>query len=163
MLAAIPTKAPIFVYSGYFDQKEDRTRAARESRPANEDPEGNWGQLIAGCQISMRAEQDSFPTGEPVIARVIIRNVGNELLQFAYATGDPFCVLTVVDEQGQRIERSRWGGGSTGKLGVRQARNANTMCGWTHSSTFQRLASTAFNSQKRLQRLPAKFRWYLAL
>ncbi|MGH7989516.1 MAG: hypothetical protein ACREDS_04880 [Limisphaerales bacterium] len=46
-----------------------------ESKPASEDPEGNWGQATNGFQLSLRFEKQSFTNGEPVIATMLMRNV----------------------------------------------------------------------------------------
>lgn len=49
-----------------------------ESRPANQDPEGHWGEATNGLQLSLRFEKETFTNGEPIDAIVFVRNVTNQ-------------------------------------------------------------------------------------
>ena len=55
----------------------ERAELSKESRPANEDPEGNWGGATNGFQLSLRFEKTIFTNGEPVVATTLMRNVTN--------------------------------------------------------------------------------------
>lgn len=43
--------------------------------PAEQDPEGNWGQAVSGLQISSRLSKPSFTLGEPVLLHLLFRNI----------------------------------------------------------------------------------------
>lgn len=60
----------------------DKAKHAKDSRPAEDDPEGHWGTATEGFQLSLRFEKDSFTNGEPVVARVILRNVSDRSLTY---------------------------------------------------------------------------------
>ena len=49
-----------------------------ESHPAEQDPEGHWGEATNGLQISLRFEKQTFTNGEPVNAVMFMRNVTNQ-------------------------------------------------------------------------------------
>jgi hypothetical protein len=53
-----------------------------ESRPANQDPEGHWGEIENGLQISLRFEKKTFTNGEPIDALLFVRNVTNKPLAY---------------------------------------------------------------------------------
>ncbi len=61
----------------------------RESRPADQDPEGHWGAVDSGLQLSLRFEKSTYSNGEPVVATILIRNVSASTIEYvrAYATG----------------------------------------------------------------------------
>ena len=61
--------------------------ASRDSRPATDDPEGNWGSVTEGFQLSIRFGKDTFTNGEPVIASIILRNVSTNKLWYPVAYG----------------------------------------------------------------------------
>jgi hypothetical protein len=66
-----------------FSQEQiEKARHAKDSRPAEDDPEGHWGTVTEGFQLSLRFEKDSFTNGEPVVARVILRNVSDRSLTY---------------------------------------------------------------------------------
>jgi hypothetical protein len=66
-----------------FSQEQiEKARHAKDSRPAEDDPEGHWGTVTEGFQLSLRFEKDSFTNGEPVVARVIMRNVSDRSLTY---------------------------------------------------------------------------------
>lgn len=45
-----------------------------ESRPAELDPDGNWGTVVDGVQISVRLSTNVFTLGQPINATVLVRN-----------------------------------------------------------------------------------------
>jgi hypothetical protein len=78
-----------------FEQIEAAKRA-KDSRPAEDDPEGNWGTVSEGFQLSIRLEKNSFTNGEPISAYMILRNVSDKALRFPVSYGnDPETKLTL--------------------------------------------------------------------
>ncbi len=63
-------------------EKVKAARLLKECRPAAQDPEGNWGSVSEGFQMSLRFEKDSFEAGEPIPATIIIRNVAQQFLWY---------------------------------------------------------------------------------
>jgi hypothetical protein len=53
-----------------------------ESMPAKQDPEGHWGEITNGLQMSLRFEKQIFTNGEPIDAIALIRNVTNQPVVF---------------------------------------------------------------------------------
>ena len=53
-----------------------------ESRPAEQDTEGHWGQPTNGFQLSMRFEKSVFTNCEPIVANLLLRNVTNTPVKF---------------------------------------------------------------------------------
>lgn len=76
---------------GRFSSEQiEAAKHAKDSRPAKEDPESNWGAVLDGFQLSVRLEKSLFTNGEPVQALVILRNVSDRTLEFQISTyGDP--------------------------------------------------------------------------
>jgi hypothetical protein len=60
----------------------ERAIHANESRPAKDDPEGNWGKVSDGFQLSVRMAKNTFTNGEPVIALILLRNVSDKPLTY---------------------------------------------------------------------------------
>lgn len=60
-------------------------KTARESLPAKDFPEGNWGDVQDGFQLSMRFEKQIFTNGEPIVATVLLRNVTNSDVSLSYS------------------------------------------------------------------------------
>jgi hypothetical protein len=48
-----------------------------ESRPADQDSGGHWGQATNGFQLSLRFEKSTFTNGESIVAVTLVRNVTN--------------------------------------------------------------------------------------
>lgn len=68
---------------GAFSPEQiERAKHAKESRPAEEDPEGHLGPAQEGFELSLRFEKASFTNGEPITACVILRNVSDRRLRF---------------------------------------------------------------------------------
>jgi hypothetical protein len=63
---------------------------AKESRPADRDPEGNWGEANNGAQLSVRFDRTVFHLGEPVLANVFLRNITNRPLSRGIPRGTGF-------------------------------------------------------------------------
>lgn len=60
----------------------EHARTAKDSRPAKDDPEGNWGPESNGLQLSIRFPKQSFAPGDPVLAEITLRNVGDEIVGY---------------------------------------------------------------------------------
>jgi hypothetical protein len=68
----------------FSPEQIEKAKHAKDSRPAEDDPEGHWGAVAEGFQLSLRFEKDSFTNGEPVTACVILRNVSDRSLTYPY-------------------------------------------------------------------------------
>ncbi len=91
------------------DRMLTRAKRAKESQPAADDPEGNWGRVEEGFQLSVRFDKAEFIASEPITGSVIVRNVSPSLLRYAVFRGSgvdtPVCNLTVVDGHGIPVTR----------------------------------------------------------
>jgi hypothetical protein len=54
----------------------------RESWPAKEFPEGNWGELKEGGQISLRFDKQVYTNQEPINVVILVRNTTNHVIFF---------------------------------------------------------------------------------
>jgi hypothetical protein len=59
-------------------QRIREAQKSNESRPAEQDPQGNWGKPVDGFQLSLRFEKQEFTNGEPVLATILMRNVSDK-------------------------------------------------------------------------------------
>src|SRR5438093_6403921 len=59
---------------------------AYEMRPAEQDPQGNWGSPTGGVQMSIRLDRTNLAAGEPLMASILLRNFGNAPLPVARAS-----------------------------------------------------------------------------
>jgi hypothetical protein len=98
---------------GSFSPEQiDAAKHAKESRPAKDDPEGNWGEISEGFQLSIRLLGNAFTNGEPIKAFVILRNVSDTNLQFPISySGDPPIKIAVMRGQ-QALNRLDEGPGT---------------------------------------------------
>lgn len=63
----------------YLDpQKFEAAKKFRESLPAKDFPEGNWGLPVEGIQVSLRFNKSSYTNGELIDTIVLVRNTTNE-------------------------------------------------------------------------------------
>ncbi len=60
------------------DDQIQQAKKAEESRPAAVDPEGHWGGIVEGFQLSIRFSKDTFTNSEPIIASILLRNVSDK-------------------------------------------------------------------------------------
>lgn len=60
----------------------EQAKQAKDARPAEDDPEGNWGQISEGFQLSIRLSKNTFTNGEPVSASILLRNVSDKPLTY---------------------------------------------------------------------------------
>ena len=104
------------MYSGYgkkpdLNQGEAATNKIRECLAAQDFPEGNWGEIEAGYQVSLRFAKKSFTNGEPITAIVLVRNTLNQrlpdqrmgYLNDIYMNNDGPAMLTVTSSNGQAL------------------------------------------------------------
>jgi hypothetical protein len=82
----------------------EKARHAKESQPAEEDPEGNWGKPTDGLQVSVRFDKASFAAGEPIAATIIFRNLTNHPVTVPLFLQDYRSELVVTDENGRPLE-----------------------------------------------------------
>jgi hypothetical protein len=68
-------------------EQVESAKLAPESRPAVDDPEGNWGFVSHGFQLSLRFAKQEFTNGEPVVANIILRNVTEQELWYSASFG----------------------------------------------------------------------------
>jgi hypothetical protein len=67
-------------------QKVEEAKNTRESLPAEQFPEGNWGPVTNGFQLSLRFEKTNFVSGEAIMAVLLLRNTSTNLLKYRIAT-----------------------------------------------------------------------------
>ncbi|HTR43384.1 MAG TPA: hypothetical protein VMH87_17365 [Pseudomonadales bacterium] len=87
-------------------QKVEEAKKSKESLPAAAYPEGNWGNVQNGFQLSMRLKKISFTNGEPIVATILLRNVTNQILSYPLiniAGRDGPIGLVIVDDKGNDI------------------------------------------------------------
>jgi hypothetical protein len=65
----------------------ENARTNIECQPAKDDPNGHWGPIIYGYELSIRFKKFTFHTNEPVIATIIYRNAGTNILNHATPFG----------------------------------------------------------------------------
>jgi hypothetical protein len=85
----------------------EQAGVAKDSRPAEEDPEGNWGQPAGGMQLSVRFDKDSYDVGKPIVATVIFRNVTNEEISAPLNILRFDTEMVVTDEKGRQLETKK--------------------------------------------------------
>jgi hypothetical protein len=60
--------------------KIEAAKKSRESLPAEDFHEGNWGNITDGLRLSLRLVKDTYTNGEPITAILLFRNVTNSLV-----------------------------------------------------------------------------------
>jgi hypothetical protein len=61
-----------------YDVLWEAAKKTRESLPAIDFPEGNWGVVTNGCQLSLRFVKPVYTNGEPVTVILLLRNFTNK-------------------------------------------------------------------------------------
>jgi hypothetical protein len=83
---------------------------AKESRPAKQDPEGNWSEAVNGFQLSLRVEKKSFRLDEPIWVDTFLRNVSGQPLKRTFVSGKGFesklCRFLVTRDGAEPVERT---------------------------------------------------------
>jgi hypothetical protein len=85
-------------------KKVEEAKKSKESLPAEEFPEGNWGNAQNGFQLSVRFEKQTFTLEEPITAIILLRNVTNQTLIYNVSDVVGRCSpigLVVIDENGK--------------------------------------------------------------
>ena len=62
----------------------EEAKKTRESLPAKDFPEGNWGEATNGIQLSLRFTKETYTNGEPIEAILLLRNVTNQMVKLGY-------------------------------------------------------------------------------
>jgi hypothetical protein len=62
-----------------YSEKVKEARESKESLPAEDFPEGNWGAITNGFQLSLRFDKQVFTNGEPMFANILLRNTTNQI------------------------------------------------------------------------------------
>jgi hypothetical protein len=83
----------------------EEAQKSKESRPAEQDPEGHWGKVVDGLQLSLRFEKQEFTNGEPILATILMRNVSDKPLNYIRqtVTGHPCPIHVSVWEDQQKL------------------------------------------------------------
>jgi hypothetical protein len=66
----------------YREDHLNEAKTNRESLPAKQFPEGNWGEPGCGFQLSLRFERTTYTNGEPITAIILVRNITNDTIVF---------------------------------------------------------------------------------
>lgn len=78
----------------------DAMGGAKESLPASADPDGNWGDIVEGFQLSARFETNEIASNTPVKVTILLRNTTNQILAYSHFFGigkdTPVCNFVVV-------------------------------------------------------------------
>lgn len=88
-----------------YAEKLATARRSKESLPAAEFPEGNWGTVTNGFQLSLRFETNVLASGGCINAIVLLRNVTNSVLcyQVPSVAGRDGPIGFVVFRSGENI------------------------------------------------------------
>ncbi len=98
-------------------------RRSPECRPADEDPEGHWGQPGGGMQLSVRFRQLVYTNGQPVVAMALVRNVSGHDLWWPLFYDPPVnnMAFVVFGPDGNELPGAKqtidWMGGRRWQLG----------------------------------------------
>lgn len=66
----------------YYDQLLSEAKKTRESLPAKDFPEGNWGEAVNGLQLSLRFTSKTYTNCEHIDAILLVRNITNRYVQY---------------------------------------------------------------------------------
>jgi hypothetical protein len=69
-------------------QKVEAAKSSRESLPADQFSEGNWGTVTNGFQLSIRFDKQVYAVGEPVVATVLLRNTTSTTLRYFWISSE---------------------------------------------------------------------------
>ena len=73
---------------------------------ADEDPDGNWGLVTDGFQLSIRFSKSTYTNGEPIEALVIFRNVSDRSREFVSSSAvDRNLTFVIIDESGAVLQK----------------------------------------------------------
>lgn len=108
------TNAFFVTAEGYpiYQEKIEAASRAPECRPVELDPEGHWGPITEGFQLSLRFTNTVVHVGEPLIATIILRNVSPTNLFNSVWGRDTQYTMVITDSSGQPLLGAEWRGGS---------------------------------------------------
>jgi len=84
----------------------EEAKKTRESLPAKDFLEGNWGESLNGIQLSLRFDKQAYTNGEQITAVLLARNTTNIYIGYADSlggNGDGPIRLVVTTATGQPI------------------------------------------------------------
>lgn len=81
-------------------------RAASDLRAAETDSAGSWGEIVGNCQMNVRFDRETFSLAEPIIAHVILRNVGNHPIVYPTSFPDRHSTVSVIDDARRALPRN---------------------------------------------------------
>lgn len=96
----------------YNKQARETAIQAGECLPAELDPQGHWGEIVGGFQLSIRSATNVFIVGKPVPITVILRNTSTNVLPVIPPVSVGFVV--VEDEAGKKIPDNNLDAGGSG-------------------------------------------------
>jgi hypothetical protein len=88
------------------DQLLELAKTNRECLPAQDFPEGNWGEPYCGFQLSLRFEKNTYTNGEQIIAILLVRNITNNFVNYSSSSCAPEdgpVGLLVTTDKGQTV------------------------------------------------------------
>lgn len=88
-----------------YQQVVEKAIKAGECRPAEQDPDGHWGRVNYGFQMSIRSQTNVFTASNPIPVAVILRNVSTNTLIRFYADSGREVYFTIEDGNGH-IQRT---------------------------------------------------------
>ena len=68
-----------------------------------------WGEAVAGLQISVRAEKNIVSSGNPLVLRVVLKNVGPKTFTYIIKNSELVYGFVVTDEAGNSMPLTRYG------------------------------------------------------
>lgn len=73
----------------YMDKKKlEQAKKSDQSKPENQDPNGNWGTASEGFRLSLRFVKPEYTNGEPIEAIVLARNASQQTLNYVTGSSD---------------------------------------------------------------------------
>ncbi len=86
----------------------EQAKQAKDCRPADLDPEGNWGFITEGMQLGLRFEAAIFTNGQDIRPSFYIRNVSDKLITYESDGPEDLAFgITIVRLGGETALRSR--------------------------------------------------------
>jgi hypothetical protein len=89
----------------YNTEVRDTAIRLGECKPAELDPQGNWGQVVLGFQLSLRARTNTFSKRESVPVSIIFRNTTTNWLKTP--DGPALAVVRIVDQSGRETSATQ--------------------------------------------------------
>lgn len=87
------------------NQAVGQTNVLPECRPAKDDPDGHWSPIQFGGQLGLRFTTNTFASGQPIEARIFIRNTSDAPIKISRSRGIPMGVakFAVTGPQGKEL------------------------------------------------------------